>query len=115
MSVKHIPLLLVLVLALVSCDGHSPTAPFGGHSAALSGVVTDPYGQVWGGVTVGIVQPDRDVVADGLTDDHGKYSVKRLNPGPYRVWLQLGRTGPGYFVADVDLREGQNTLNIVSR
>jgi hypothetical protein len=115
MCVKRISLLLVLLVVLVSCDGHSPTDPFGERTAALSGVVTDPYGNVWGGVSIGIVHPDGGVVASGLTDDHGRYSIRRLRAGQYRVWLQLGRTGPGYFVGDVDLREGQNTLDIVSR
>ena len=46
------------------------------------------------------------MVADGLTNDDGRYSISRLRPGQYRVWLQLGRTGPGYFVGDIDLREG---------
>jgi hypothetical protein len=90
---KRIPLLLVLALALVSCDGHSPTDPFNRHSATLSGVVTDKYGYVWGGVTIGIIHPDQGVVANGLTDHHGRYSISRLSPGHYRVWLQLGRTG----------------------
>lgn len=111
---KRIPLFLVLLLALVSCDG-SPTDPFTGRTAALSGVVTDPQGNVWGGVTVGIVHPEEGVVDSGLTDGRGRYSITRLRPGTYKVWLQLGRTGPGYFVADVDLREGHNTFDIVSR
>jgi len=50
-----------------------------------------------------------------MTDDHGRYTIKQLTPGHYRVWLQLGRTGPGYFVNDVDLIEGHNTYDIVSR
>jgi hypothetical protein len=70
---------------------------------------------VWGGVTIGIIHPDQGVVANGLTDRHGRYSISRLSPGHYRVWLQLGRTGPGYFLDDIDLRDGQNTLDIVSR
>ncbi len=115
MRVKRIPFLLVLLFALVSCDSHSPTNPFTGRSATLSGVVTDRYGNVWGGVSIGIVHPDRGVVASGLTDDDGRYSIRRLRPGKYRVWLQLGRTGPGYFVGDIDLREGHNTFDIVSR
>jgi hypothetical protein len=115
MGVKRIPFLLALLLALVSCDGHSPTDPFTGPSATLAGVVTDRYGNVWGGVSIGMIQPDGSVVASGLTDDDGRYSIRRLRPGPYRVWLQLGRTGPGYLVGDVELREGHNTFDIVSR
>jgi hypothetical protein len=115
MHVKRIPLLLVLLLTLVSCNGHSPTDPFSGSTASLSGRVTDPYGHVWGGVSIGIIHPDKGVIADGLTNDEGRYSISRLTPGPYRVWLQLGRTGPGYVVADIVLREGRNTLDIVSR
>ena len=114
-GVKRLSFFLVLLVLLVSCDGHSPTDPFGGRMASLSGVITDPYGNVWGGVSIGIVQPDGGVVASGLTDDHGRYAIRDLRPGLYRVWLQLGRTGPGYFVGDIDLRDGQNTLDIVSR
>jgi hypothetical protein len=112
LCVKRISLLLALLVVLTSCDGFLPTDPSSGHSATFSGVVTDPYGNVWGGVSIGLVQAD--VVASGLTDDHGRYSI-RLAPGHYRVWLQLGRTGPGYFVNDVDLMAGHNTYNIVSR
>lgn len=114
MCVRRIPFLLILLFIFISCDGHSPTDPFT-ERASLSGVVTDPYGHVWGGVTIGIVHPDQGVVADGLTNDQGRYSIARLRPGQYRVWLQLGRTGPGYFVGDIDLREGHNTFDIVSR
>jgi hypothetical protein len=112
---KRAPFLLVLALGLFSCDGYSPTDPFAGNAATLAGVVTDPYGRVWGGVTIGIVHAEKGVVADGLTDDKGRYSISRIRPGQYRVWLQLGRTGPGYFVGDIDLRDGHNTLNIVSQ
>lgn len=59
--------------------------------------------------------PAPRVVADGLTDDHGRYTIRRLSPGQYSVWLQLGRTGPDYIVGDIDLREGPNKLDIVSR
>jgi hypothetical protein len=112
---KRMPQLLVLLLVLVSCGGRSPTDPSGGSRATLSGRVTDPYGHIWGGVSIGVVRPNGGVVASGLTGDNGRYSIGGLTPGPYRVWLQLGRTGPGYFAADVDLREGRNTLDIVSR
>lgn len=112
---KRMPLLLALLFVLVSCGGHSPTDPFGGRSATLSGRVTDPYGNVWGGVSIGVVRPDGGVVDSGLTNDQGRYSIGRLTPGPYRVWLQLGRTGPGYFAADVELHEGGNTLDLISR
>ena len=111
---KRIPVLVALLFALASCDGRSPLDPLSGR-ATLSGVVTDPYGYVWGGVTIGIVHPEREVVANGLTDDEGRYSISRIPPGQYRIWLQLGRTGPGYFVGDLDLREGHTTFDIVSR
>ena len=70
---------------------------------------------MWGGVSIGIVQADKGVVASGLTDDRGRYSIGQLAPGHYRVWLQLGRTGQGYFVGDIDLTQGYNTYDIVSR
>jgi hypothetical protein len=113
--VNRISFVLVLLFVLVSCDGLSPTDPLSGRSATLSGVVADSYGNVWGGVSIGIVHPARGVVASGLTDHGGRYSITRVNPGQYRVWLQLGRTGPGYFVGDIDLRDGHNTFDIVSR
>jgi hypothetical protein len=112
--VKRAPFLLVLLLVLVSCKD-SPTDPFGERSARLSGIVTDQHGNIWGGVTIGLVGAEGTVAADGKTDDHGRYSISHLHPGQYHVWLQLGRTGPGYFVDDVILRDGLNTLDIVSR
>ena len=111
---KRTPLFLVLLLTVVSCNGLLPTEPSDG-LATLSGVVTDPNGHAWGGVTLGIVHQERGVVADGRTNDAGRYSISRIPPGHYRVWLQLGRTGPGYFVGDIELREGHTTFDIVSR
>lgn len=107
-------LLSVLLFVLVSCDGGSPTDPFGGSRAELTGVVRDSYGSVWGGVSIGMVR-DGEVVASGVTGDDGRYTIRRLRPGHYRVWLQLGRTGPGSFVGEIDLREGQNTFDVVTR
>lgn len=114
-GVNRLPLLLVLLFVLVSCDGASPTSPFDAGSATLSGVVADRYGSVWGGVTIGIVQPGGGVVASGATGNDGRYSIRGLHPGQYRIWLQLGRTGPGEFVGDIELREGRNTFDIVTR
>ena len=111
---KPLRYLLPLLFVLLSCHGHSPTDPAGGR-ATLSGVVTDRYGNVWGGVSIGVVDPSASVVADGLTDGHGRYSIHQIRPGHYRIWLQLGRTGPGYFAADVDLHGGENTLDLVSQ
>lgn len=109
---RHLPL-LALLLVLTSCEGLSPTEPFS-TTSTLSGVVKDPYGSVWGGVTVGLVA-DQGVAASGHTNDGGRYSLKSLRPGHYRVWLQLGRTGPGEFVGEIELREGNNTFDIQTR
>ena len=111
---KRAPFLLVLLLALVACD-RSPTDPFGRRTASLSGIVKDAYGNIWGGVTIGLIGAEGTVTVDGKTDDHGRYSIGGLHAGTYHVWLQLGRTGPGYYVADVVLHDGQNTYDIVSR
>lgn len=111
---KRLPCLLVLLLTFVACNG-SPTAPIIAQWASLSGRVTDKYGNAWGGVSIGVVDAEKGVVASALTNDDGRYSIKELSAGQYRIWLQLGKTGPGYFVSDVDLREGSNTLDIVSR
>ena len=115
--VKRIPLLLLslaLLFALVSCNGHSPTDPGEARSASLSGAVTDPHGNVWGGVSIGLVEPDGGVTASAVTDNEGRYSILALRPGKYLVWLQLGRTGPGYSVGEVDLHEGHTVFDIVS-
>ena len=114
MKPRPILLLLPLLFFVLFCDGHSPTDPSFGQ-ATLSGLVKDAYGSVWGGVTVSVVRPEGNVVASSLTDSHGRYSLRVLQPGQYRVWLQLGRTGGGYFVADLDLHAGQNTFDIVTR
>lgn len=105
-----LPLSLLLV---VSCNGRSPTDPAGGW-ATLSGVVSNPYGSVWGGVSVGLVDANGSVVGSARTDQSGRYSLTMRSPGRYRVWLQLGPTGPGSFVADIELHAGNNTLDIVS-
>lgn len=76
-------------------------------------MVKDKYGNLWGGVSIGMVT-EQGVAASGLTHGDGHYSINRLQPGHYRVWLQLGKTGPGSFVGDVDLHEGTNTFDIVS-
>jgi hypothetical protein len=110
---KRIALVLALVSLVMSCEGGSPTDPFDGW-ANLSGVVTNAYGSVWGGVTVAVINADGAVVGTAMTDQRGRYSLTLRPPGHYRVWLQLGRTGPGYFVGDIDLRAGKNTFNIVS-
>jgi hypothetical protein len=107
-------LLLAFLLAAVACNGHSPTDPFGGSSAAISGLVKDSYGNVWGGVSIGMVSAEGGVAGSGLTGNDGRYSIKRLHPGHYRVWLQLGPTGQGSFVGEIDLREGNNTFDIVT-
>jgi hypothetical protein len=112
-DMNRIALVLVLLILVVSCEGRSPTDPSGGW-ARLSGVVTNPYGSVWGGVTVSIVNANGAVVATSMSDQRGRYSLTVRPPGHYRVWLQLGRTGPGYFVGEIDLRVGRNSFNIVS-
>jgi len=111
--VRHTPL-LVLLIVLVSCNGFSPTDPYDAHSAAIFGVVKDKYNNVWGGVSIGMVT-EQGVAASGTTGNDGRYSIARLQPGHYRIWLQLGRTGPGSFVGDIDLHQGQNTFDIVTR
>jgi len=100
-------------MAFTACDGHSPTEPFGARAATISGVVKDKYNNVWGGVSVGILT-DQGVAGNGLTNREGRYSVSGLQPGHYRVWLQLGRTGPGSLVGEVDLHQGFNAFDIVS-
>jgi hypothetical protein len=115
--VKRIPILLgslALLITLVSCNGHSPTDPGEARSASLSGTVRDPHGNVWGGVGIGLVEPDGGVTADAVTDDEGRYSILALRPGKYLVWLQLGGTGPGYSVGEVEVHEGHTVFDIVS-
>jgi len=106
---RRLLLSLFLLVAFTACN--SPTEPFS--RADLSGVVKDQYGNVWGGVSVSAVTPG-GVAATGVTGNDGRYTIKRITPGHYRVWLQLGPTGPGYFVGDVDLHDGANTFDIVS-
>lgn len=106
------PLLLhlFLLVALASCN--SPTEPQLAR-ADLSGLVTNQYGSVWGGVSVSMVTP-AGAAATGKTDMDGRYTIRRVTPGHYRVWLQLGPTGPGSFVGEIDLHDGANTFDIVT-
>jgi hypothetical protein len=109
---KRTFLVLVLLLLLTSCN--RLTDPLDSRTSTLTGVVKDSYGNVWGGVSIGLVK-DQGVEASGLTGDGGRYTIRNLHTGHYRVWLQLGRTGQGSFVGDVDLQEGTNTFDIVTK
>jgi hypothetical protein len=110
---NRIASVLALGILLMSCDTRSPTDPSDGW-VSLSGVVTNAYGSVWGGVSVGVVNASGGVAGTAMTDQRGKYSLRLRPAGHYRVWLQLGRTGPGYFVGEIDLHPGKNTFDIVS-
>jgi hypothetical protein len=105
--------LVFLLLFLTSCNWLSPTDPSDERSASITGVVKNAYDSVWGGVSVGMVT-ETGVAASALTGNDGRYRIRRLRPGHYRVWLQLGRTGPGGYVGEIDLQPGQNTFDIVT-
>jgi hypothetical protein len=104
--------LVLLLLLLAGCN--RLTDPLNSRSSTLTGVVKDSYGNAWGGVSLGLVT-DQGVEASGLTGDGGRYTIRNVRAGHYRVWLQLGRTGPGSFVGDVDLHDGTNTFDIVTK
>jgi hypothetical protein len=93
---------LALVPALLLFFGLAPTTagavdgPFGG----LHGVVADDSGGVLPGVTVTVTAPDGRLLANGVTDNVGRFAFSNL-PMAVRVTFQLG--GFTDLAVDVDL------------
>ena len=53
--------------------------------AALGGLVTDQHGEAIGGATVIVTSDDTRVLQETKTNEDGRWSVRFLNPGHYRI------------------------------
>lgn len=109
---RPLPLLAVLLCILTACDG-SPTDPFGASRATISGAVTDQYGRPMTAADVSIVRHG-DVIGVSNTGDSGRYSISRIRPGRYHIYVYLGRSGREYFHAELDIHAGTNQYDIVT-
>src|SRR3984893_12045383 len=56
-----------------------------GSAGRITGTVTDPSGGVVSGATVTIVDIDRGVTTNLVTNDSGDYNAPTLNPGKYKA------------------------------
>src|SRR6185436_12506720 len=106
-------LLLTALLVLTSCGDHSPTYPLADDLATISGKVTNKYGVVTA-ATVSLVTSE-GVLATANTGGSGTYTIKRVRPTHYHVYVYLGRQMPELFHGEVDLHGGMNTFDIVTR
>jgi Ca-activated chloride channel family protein len=77
------------VVGLLICVGLLTARPFAAQeSAAVSGTVKDQAGAVLPGVTVTLWGP-RQAETKAVTDEHGVFRVLGLQPGEYRVRVEL--------------------------
>src|SRR5580765_596076 len=60
-----------------------------GTTGSISGTVTDPQKAVVPGVTILVRQTDTGAERTLVSDEHGRYTVLNLNPGPYRLTAEL--------------------------
>jgi hypothetical protein len=60
-----------------------------GTTGSISGTVTDAQKAVMPGVTITVVQTETGAQRTLVSDEHGRYSVLNLSPGPYKVTAEL--------------------------
>lgn len=82
--------------------------------AALSGVVADADGRPLAGAYVRLHSAaNMDIHRQGKADDSGRYRVEELDPGDWKVHVQvLGTDGFALEVAETAIRTGENSLDI---
>src|SRR6266850_2350283 len=81
-SIKRLCLLGVLILL--------PTLTAAqGTTGSISGTITDPQKGVIPGVTVLVKQIETGAERTLVSDEHGRYTVLNLNPGPYKITASL--------------------------
>ncbi|MCU1382838.1 MAG: hypothetical protein JWL71_1535 [Acidobacteria bacterium] len=99
------PVLRAIVAAIVCVllTGSSATAAEAG--ARVHGVVADESGGVLPGVTVAATARDGQVLATGVTDEVGRFSLRLEQPVPVRLTFSL----EGFAPASVDITAAANT------
>ncbi len=60
-----------------------------GTTGSISGTVTDPQKAVVPGVTILVQQVETGAERTLVSDEHGRYTVLNLSPGPYRISATL--------------------------
>jgi outer membrane receptor protein involved in Fe transport len=79
----------ILMLAILSTIATAATDP--GTDAGVSGVVRDQHGDVIAGARVEARKLSSGVESAAKTDNTGRYEIRRLSPGEYRI--QVSRAG----------------------
>jgi Carboxypeptidase regulatory-like domain/TonB dependent receptor/TonB-dependent Receptor Plug Domain len=85
-SIKRLLLLGVLILLPTFTAAQGTTG-------SISGTVTDPQKAVMPGVTILVKQVETGAERTLVSDEHGRYTVLNLSPGPYKVTAELGGFG----------------------
>jgi hypothetical protein len=60
-----------------------------GTTGSISGTVTDEQSGVLPGVTILVTQVDTGAERSQVSDEHGRYRVLSLSPGPYKIKAEL--------------------------
>jgi hypothetical protein len=85
-------LLLLLAPVLISLIALAPSAVAQEVRASITGLVTDSSGAAVAGAQVTATRTDRNVAIETRTNEGGNYTTPFLDPGIYRVTVQL----PGF-------------------
>ena len=64
-----------------------------GTTGSISGTVTDPQKAVVPGVTILVQQVETGAERTLVSDEHGRYTVLNLSPGPYKISATLAGFG----------------------
>lgn len=75
---------LILLPALAAAQGTT---------GSISGTITDAQKGVVPGVTILVTQTDTGAERTAVSDEHGRYTVLSLSPGPYKLTTQLAGFG----------------------
>ena len=60
-----------------------------GTTGSISGTVTDEQKAVVPGVSITVMQTDTGAQRTQVSDEHGRYTVLNLGPGPYKLTAEL--------------------------
>src|SRR5262249_28659393 len=75
-------------------SGLSGTAAAQDTTGSISGTVTDEQHAVLPGVSITVKETETGAERNQVTDEHGRYRVLGLTPGPYRLTAQLANFSP---------------------
>jgi hypothetical protein len=86
--------LCVLGVLCAALSGMSGTAAAQETTGSISGTVTDEQHAVLPGVSITVKQTETGAERTQVTDDHGRYRVLGLTPGPYQLTARLANFSP---------------------